>query len=249
MMLRERWKQWNWNRKNLGMRPTEGGLQVPVESFADWIVFREVFDAGVYDVAIAELLDVAEPGALVVDLGANVGYFALRLLDRQRVKGKGGLPLRIVGVEASPRTFRELEARLSAQPFPVTPELHHGWVGEREGTARVREESNHFAARAPQAGEAGESVRCVDLEAMLNTGVRIALLKCDIEGAEEEFVRNYPALLRRTDRVCIETHSRALRDYCLGELRRAGLTDVGLLSAEGEGEGVRSLHLLRRAAP
>src|SRR5271169_5692526 len=52
-----------------------------VESRTDWIVYNDVFLNREYDDAIAPLLNRVDPGACVMDLGCNTGFFTLRCLD------------------------------------------------------------------------------------------------------------------------------------------------------------------------
>ena len=71
----------------------------------------------------------------------------------------------------------------------------------------------------------GASVPFVDLDTLLPPGERIALLKCDIEGAEEIFLENYPQLFSRVDRAVFELHyDRCNVDRCVDLLDQAGLT-------------------------
>jgi hypothetical protein len=51
---------------------------------------------------------------------------------------------------------------------------------------------------------------------------RIALMKIDVEGMEEEVLRGAAATLKRTRRVVLETHSRALHHAVLKQLTEAG---------------------------
>lgn len=46
----------------------------------------------------------------------------------------------------------------------------------------------------------------IDVEKCIPTDVPIALLKCDIEGSEEEFLETYPELLKRSHAVLMEFH-------------------------------------------
>jgi hypothetical protein len=59
---------------------------------------------------------------------------------------------------------------------------------------------------------------------------RLNLIKCDIEGAEEIFIPNYPELLRKTDAIVVEFHHTGI-DYeqCLRSLKEAGLARRNVL--------------------
>ena len=63
----------------------------------------------------------------------------------------------------------------------------------------------------------------------------VDLLKCDIEGSEEDFLTSYPDLLRRVRTAVIEHHL-GLNDQaaCVNALRSAGLQEVTVLSEDEE---------------
>jgi len=59
---------------------------------------------------------------------------------------------------------------------------------------------------------------------------RIGLLKCDIEGAELVFLKNYPRLLERTDIAVLELHPQLCnQEECISLLRAAGLVTQTVL--------------------
>ncbi|MFY9825859.1 MAG: hypothetical protein WAM82_31100, partial [Thermoanaerobaculia bacterium] len=90
-----------WRLPNLRRR-LPSGLELTVESPADWTLYNDIFADGEYDAAIRDALGDAPAGRplTVLDLGANVGYFALRLGDL--ALRHDGVDLRLVAVEASP---------------------------------------------------------------------------------------------------------------------------------------------------
>ena len=89
--------------------------------------------------------------------------------------------------------------------------------------------SNYLSASL-QRGESTKAVEAnyLDLEDLVG-GRTIDLLKIDIEGAEYDFVAQYPELLKQVRRLMIEIHSapesrqRELR----ASLERAGLRQFG----------------------
>jgi FkbM family methyltransferase len=205
---------------------TASGMELRIASPSDWFVFNEIFVKGEYDSAIGTAFDGAFDRLNVLDLGANVGFFSLRVLDLLHVLGRNELKLEIVAVEGSPRYYRELATRLDEVGVNggVRPIL--GLVGKRSGQGIICE--TDFGARSSivrtEEGDSA-SVRYVDLEAVLAPDTRIDLLKCDIEGAEELFIENYPQLLRHTRVAAFELHDTLCdTDRCRTLLNEAGLT-------------------------
>src|SRR5271157_5421497 len=61
----------------------QSGLSVKVASKGEWWIYNDIFGDGEYDVPIHTALKSRSPVRtfVVLDRGANVGYFALRVLD------------------------------------------------------------------------------------------------------------------------------------------------------------------------
>ncbi|HEX6750632.1 MAG TPA: FkbM family methyltransferase [Longimicrobium sp.] len=209
----------------------QSGLTLWVRGAADWYLYNEIFVDGEYDLAIDTALGRAPAGAplRVLDLGANVGYFTLRLVHRLRLASPER-PFHVTMVEGSPGLSREAAQRVvEANGLHEQVRLVHGLAGERSGSARLREGDFH-----PQNGLAadgtGTEVAFVDLDALLPAGEPIDLLKCDIEGSEERFAESYGALLGRVGTVVVELHPGLCdTDRCLALMRDAGLGEATVL--------------------
>jgi hypothetical protein len=107
--------RWLWRRHGLTWQ-LPSGLHARVESLSDWVVYNEIFVDRVYDTAIEQALGSVPPDRplRVLDLGAHVGYFSLRVADLVRLRP--GARAAIVMVEAHPDTFEALTARWRVQP-------------------------------------------------------------------------------------------------------------------------------------
>src|SRR5690242_4474626 len=77
------------------------GLKVTVGSWAEWVTYNDIFVDGEYDVPIRHAIDHAEPDAVILDIGANVAYFALRFSDLW-MRARPRQSFRLIGVEGSP---------------------------------------------------------------------------------------------------------------------------------------------------
>jgi FkbM family methyltransferase len=219
-----------WRLPNLD-RDLRSGLRLRITNPSDWLIFNEVFVDGDYDAAIDALTAQDRP-VEIVDLGANVGYFSLRAADSLL---RRGIDFRVTAVEGSPKTFAELQRRLRQPLLEQRARLIHGLVGARQGTASIALSETHFTSSigSPDRHATAAEVSFVDLEAELGDRATIDLLKCDIEGSEELFLKSYPSLLRKTRAVVLEIHGRACdRERCLGLLRSAGLARQDLLDTK-----------------
>ena len=188
----------------------QSGVHLEVRSKGEWWVYNDIFVNREYDIPIALMLDSYGGQSLtVLDLGANVGYFCLRIVDLMRQRRQQDQLLEITMVEGSPSTFRELERRLCSQNLPeVRLALIHGLAGLPTGTGVVHESALHVknTIMGP-VDNTGESVAFVDLKELMRTREKIDLLKCDIEGAELLVLENYQTnLLPRVKAAVFELH-------------------------------------------
>ena len=223
--LRARARQWMFQWLDLTWT-TRSRVHLRVAHFGEWILYNEIFVNGEYDHALALALDAPrEAGSplQIVDLGANIGYFTLRAVDRLLDRGLGLESVTITAFEANEAHVREYESRvLHDNGLAPCVRLVHGLVGERSGTAafhRDRIDGGH--------GGVGVQLPYVDLSPVLAQVPRIDVLKCDIEGSEQRLIENYPDILRKTRVAVFELH----RDRCDTERCRALLREYGFTHA------------------
>jgi FkbM family methyltransferase len=230
-----KWKlrKWVWMRLNPSWQ-LRSGIIIRVLNYNDWMIYNDIFVDGEYDPPIEELLAGTPNGARVLDLGGNVGFFTLRVADVFLRRGRSDFE--VIMVEGSPSTFAELNQRLAANEKLLQKRVRsvNGLAGERTGAAVIAEAPSHGENSIVTPARGGQRVPFVDLEELVRSWDRIDLLKCDIEGAEELFLGNYPDLLRKSERAVFEFHH-DLCDIplCRRRLAEAGLTQVQMLREFG----------------
>ena len=225
-----------WKQLTLDHRlPSD--LTVSVRSHADWIIYNEIFVAGEYDLPIREALEGLDTGTVleVCDLGANVGFFTVRFADLLLGKGFPPSAFHATLVEGAPSVFSDLRQRLSQQQ-PISSQLRfcHGLIGELHGTGIIVQTHRHFANRVfPDGHVRGTKVPYLNLYDLYPPPASIGLLKCDIEGSELSFLRNYGELLRRTRAAIFELHQ-GFSDpaACLALIRESGFSHHLVLRQE-----------------
>jgi FkbM family methyltransferase len=185
------------------------GLTLKVTSKGEWWACNKIFVNGEYDVPIQTALEgfSAKP-FVVLDVGANVGYFAFRVFDLITQQHLNHILLGITMVEGGPETFARLESRVQSQRFVAgSVRMVDGLVRERPGSALIRQSALHGKASIIDVpGGGGVNVAFIDLNALMTDKVEIDLLKCDIEGAELMFLENYGDLLRKVRKTVMELH-------------------------------------------
>lgn len=211
----------------------QSGLSVVVQNDSDWFVFNEIFTNKEYDKALALLLHSRPVNPLVLDLGANVGYFSLKVADELQVAGIS--QFRIIAVEASAPNFATLSSRLKQPLLKDKITTICGLVGYKTGESFIAFSKQHYGNAASDApAKTTHRAEYIDVEKLLpDTQTRISLLKCDIEGSEEIFLKEYSQLLNRVDHAVFEFHADSCNvDNCRKLLGKAGLSSKGIIKTD-----------------
>lgn len=213
------------------------GVYIQVKNIADWVVYSDIFVDGEYDEPInnALVMRANESPLNFLDIGANVGYFSLRVADMLKKNNLSNSEYNITAIEANPIIYKQLCKRISDNlergilPPSMRPVL--GLVGKRTGVGTIYHNRFH-AVSSTVGGHGGRrfTVPYVDLIHMLRDTPRIHLLKCDIEGGELEFLENNMPLLELVDSAVFELHSELCdTKRCVELLNEAGFDNAKVL--------------------
>ena len=165
------------------------------------VIGRQIYHMGVFDLAVTELLwRLTEPGSMTFDVGANIGYTSSILARMVGPKG------RVHAFEPHPVVapkFRGNAIRWTTPPNGQVT-LHEMALGRSQGSTDLCMpvsfgDNEGLASICSYKGGAG-SVRVAlnTLDAMVDTLGLPALIKVDVEGAEEEVLEgSHRALARR----------------------------------------------------
>ncbi len=206
------------------------GIVVRIENDSDWFVFNEIFASKEYDPAFQLFVPCSSRSPLVLDLGANVGYFAIRISDELLVSGCQDFET--ISVEASPVNFRALTHRLGQRALKNKVKAILGLAGEKTGTAKILHSGQHYghSALGNMADAKAPIVSYIDIDALTAGWEKIDFLKCDIEGSEEVFLNTYGSLLQKVDNAVFEFHAGECNvDNCHKLLEEAGLLSRGII--------------------
>jgi FkbM family methyltransferase len=224
----------------LGLKVTlSSGITIRIESYADWIIYNEIFVDGEYREAVdlaLSTLDKDRPPSFV-DLGANVGFFTLYLMDALRRHCPGHLDFDVKAIEASPSVFQKLQSRVAPEAKSGEQiQLYNGLVGSRSGTGTLFEIGYHaMSSMIPRRFSRATRVPFVNLEDVCSDVETIDLLKCDIEGAEEEFLTNWKDVISKTRCAVFEFHpAKCNTGICVTALLESGLRNREILHANND---------------
>jgi FkbM family methyltransferase len=227
-------KQLFQKQRNLNLTwKLRSGLKISVANPPDWVIYNDIFVDGEYDIPILECLR-RRPSSQpmnILDLGANVGYFTLRFVDLMRRNGYEDFSYRVTMVEGSPKLTKELQKRvILAGGLESNVTIISGLIGKREGVGKIAENDFHPMNTIMQGNFYGVQVKYIDLTSILEASEKIHLMKCDIEGAELQFIENYGDLLRNVESAVFELHPKVCdSNKCIHLLKSAKLVQYEVL--------------------
>lgn len=182
----------------------------------DWVAVRETFFRREY--GFLEDLIECDPRH-VLDLGANIGMTVRLWLHR--------FPdARVVAVEPDPDNFLVCSMNLDEADGASRAQLHNCCVAARAGLQFLDRSTQPMAYRvrpAPAAGTIEVPARTVE-EIIRASGLdSVDLLKCDIEGAEEEIFRDCSSWIHRVGLLVVELHRPYDHARLIADLTRNGV--------------------------
>ncbi len=178
---------------------------LPGDIISDSIAFT-----GTYDLPLSRmLLRLAKEGGLLVDVGANLGYFSLlwASVDRRN---------EVVSFEASPRNFELLKLNVARNRLEDRIEVRSEAVGKERGKMQFDpgpKDQTGWGGLSLDCSERSQLVQVVTLDDALADVEQISLLKIDIEGADTWALLGAERLLRerRIEHIWWEQHKSRMR--------------------------------------
>lgn len=168
---------------------------------------------------------------VVLDVGANQGFYALRLKAQNPA-------CRIICVEPNPHVFEILRRNMESNAIRDVSLIQKA-AGPADGRCRMEFVKRVSLIGGKTVAREGRpwlsdglienvEVDCIRLATLCrDAGLsRIDLLKVDVEGEEQAILEDSRELLGRVRRVVVERHSRDLRDSVVALMAAAGFNLV-----------------------
>jgi FkbM family methyltransferase len=225
-MLSRIWKPWyvwrptrlfwrairRWRRLAPGYRPLPLAWGLSILADPTKPIGRSIWTTGIYDLAVSEVFArLVQPGDIVVDAGANIGYMTLLAAT---VSGESGT---VISFEPHPELFIVLQQNvaMASRSRPIARMLlRNTALGDRTGQADLIlpegfscDDGLAYIRRDGLPGSRSIPVGMETLDEAV--GARpIAVLKLDVEGHELQALRGAKRALesRRIRHIVFEDH-------------------------------------------
>lgn len=158
---------------------TRDGFEIDCD-LKEWIGQYVYVSGGYEEASVALVSQLVRPGDLVVDAGANIGYFSLVF---SRLAGASG---RVLAFEPMPHARHALSANLRLNNVSNV-DVRAVALSDQTGTRQFYlgpDDHTSNSSLVPKRDARVIEVQCARLDDFFSAGDRVRLLKIDVEGAE-----------------------------------------------------------------
>jgi FkbM family methyltransferase len=172
---------------------------------ASYMLYKEYVEGG----AVDRLKDYVVGGSLVIDVGANVGFFSRRFA---KWVGDSGM---VIAIEPEDHNFNILARVLKEEGLSHRVRTLKAVAAEKPGAAFLEINVLHPADHKLSLDEAGQSVKAVTLDDLMEREtLRPSLIKIDVQGAEMLVLKGAAKILRNFGPVLfVELHEEGLKRF------------------------------------
>ncbi len=148
------------------------------------------------------------PGTIVIDVGANVGFFTRYFAQWTGSNG------RVLAIEPERRNFDRLQAMIRSRRLNAVVEAVHAAAAEREGQVALTIDPYHPAGHYLSLSSDGVPTRAVAIDDLVrqHEDRTVSLIKIDVQGAELRVLKGAASTLRTyRPALLVELDEKALR--------------------------------------
>lgn len=208
----------------------------------------EIAFTGFYELGLSrQFVADARAGGLLVDVGANYGYFSLLWLGARPGN-------QVIAFEASPRNHAPLRTNFARNDCESRVQIHEVAVGKVPGSAQFslgQEGQTGWGGIVSEGRSAEVTVQVNTLDEMIGPRVTVDLLKIDVEGADSWVLQGATQLLidKRVRQIYFEQNRTRMNVLGIGENEAVKfLESVGYKSSVLSGEGTEIVEFEARPA-
>jgi FkbM family methyltransferase len=185
------------------VREVQGSLMML--DLTDKGIHKDLFLNGIREPQATKYLrEILEPDWTVVDIGANIGYYALQEAD---------IVSDVIAIEPSPANCEILEHNIELNGY-YNIDVQQLAIGDCEGVIGFKlNQACNWNSIAPKGEEGNIIVQIVPLDKLVN-GSQVDFVRMDVEGYEMNVLKGMERILKENrPRLFIEVHRDKLKDY------------------------------------
>ena len=190
------------------------------------MIDSRIYFFDVWEPAVSRFMrDRVKPGAVVADIGANIGYYTLLL---SRAVGPTG---HVYAIEPSPQIRLRLEDALTRNAVTNVTIVPYGISDRTERRAFTISAANLGASHFGEPSEDGLELRRLADVIPADQLARLSFIKIDVEGMEGAVMRDIATLLPALPQeltLCAELRMNAELRAILEDFRKAGMSSLHL---------------------
>lgn len=159
------------------------------------------------------LRDIIKPGDVIVELGANIGYFVI--IEAEKMQGKG----KIIAIEPEPTNFEFLKKNISINKLSNLVHVNNLAISDHDGFVKlnISKEANCHTLFNPENKKLIKSIQVESktLDSFLeSTKSPVNLIRMDIEGAESIVIGGMKKTLSKNKnlKLFIEIHPHLFKE-------------------------------------
>ena len=186
------------------------------------LIDSRLFFFGVWEPAVSKFMrEAIRPGAVVADIGANIGYYTLLM---SRAVGPEG---HVYAAEPGPEIRARLENALARNAIANVTVIPYGISDRGERRSFEQASVNLGASKFGEVSEDGIELRRLADVIPPDHFARLSFIKLDVEGMEAPVMRDLVELLDRLPQeltICAELRVDHEMQALLARFREAGMT-------------------------
>ena len=184
--------------------PLGQGVICPIVAENYWNSFREIFR----DHAYGDILDQVGVVDTWIDIGSHGGFFSLNLILNRKLKKQAG-KISALLIDADERVKRSIDMMVKCNKLEDNVTFVHGAISSFPDVEFYERDEMASSALAVEGMRQNiKKVKAIsDQDIIRLLPPPYDLLKIDIEGSEYDFLKNYPAVLTKTNLLILEWHS------------------------------------------
>jgi len=184
---------------------------VKMDLFPSDVSHRHIAYTGFYELPLTrKITRLAKEGGLMVDVGANFGYFSLLWAGTSASN-------KVIAIEASPRVFPYYQENIKKNALGSQVEMHNLAAGAEPGRLSFSlgpaEQTGWGGFGSADIGGEVVEVKVVKLDELIPPDVEISVLKIDVEGADTLVLKGARRLLeqKRIHHIFFEENDRRMQ--------------------------------------